>query len=113
MAKECIEYKFNMNDEGRLVCPSWMTDGGYYQNSADKSLVGFVPVESEREWYVPDSALVLSESEFVARGMALHSANPFQKMGDDPENPNAEMTPMTDAEVTQMLTSFYQSKVAE
>ena len=111
MAKECIEYKFNMNEQGRLTAPSWMTDGGYYQNPADNSMVGFVPVESEREWYVPDSALVLSQSEFVARGMAMHSANPF--MNDDPENPNAEMTPMTDAEVTQMLTSFYQSKVAE
>ena len=110
MAKECIEYKLNMNNQGRLVCPSWMTDGGYFQNPADNSMVGFVPVESEREWYVPDSALVLSQSEFVARGMAIHSATPFQNMGDDP---SADMTPMTDAEVTQMLTSFYQSKVAE
>jgi len=73
-------------------------------------MVGFVPVESEREWYVPDSALVLSQSEFVARGMAMHSVNKFQKMGDDP---SADMTPMTDTEATQMLTSFYQSKVAE
>jgi len=110
MAKECVEYKLNRNDRGKLTTPSWMTDGGYYQNPADKSMVGFVPVESEREWYVPDSALVLSQSEFVARGMAMHSANPFQKMGDDP---SADMTPMTDAEATQMLTTFYQSKVAE
>jgi len=110
MAKECVEYKLHRNERGNLTTPSWMSDGGYYQNPADKSMIGFVPVESEREWYVPDSALVLSQSEFVARGMAMHSANPFQKMGDDP---SADMTPMTDAEATQMLTTFYQSKVAE
>ena len=110
MAKECIEYKLHRNDRGSLTTPSWMSDGGYYQNPADKSMVGFVPVENEREWYVPDSALVLSQSEFVARGMAMHSATPFQNMGADP---NAGMTPMTDAQATQMLTAFYQSKVAE
>ena len=110
MAKECVEYKLHRNDRGNLTTPSWMSDGGYYQNPADKSMVGFVPVESEREWYVPESALVLSQSEFVARGMAMHSVNKFQNMGDDP---SADMTPMTDAQATQMLTAFYQSKVAE
>ena len=110
MAKECIEYKFHRSEHGNLTPPSWMTDGGYYQNPADNSMVGFVPVESEREWYVPDSVLVLSESQFVARGMEIHSATPFQNMGDDP---SADMTPMTDAQATEMLTAFYQSKVAE
>ena len=109
MAKECVEYKLHRNDHGNLRTPSWMSDGGYYQNPADNSMVGFVPVESEREWYVPDSALVLSQSEFVARGMAMHSATPFQNMGDD----DTSMTPMTDAQATEMLTAFYQSKVAE
>ena len=109
MAKECVEYKLHRNDRGNLTTPSWMSDGGYYQNPADKSMVGFVPVESEREWYVPDSALVLSQSEFVARGMAMHSATPFQNMSDG----GMDMTPMTDAQATQMLTAFYQSKVAE
>ena len=109
MAKECVEYKLHRNDRGNLTTPSWMSDGGYYQNPADNSMVGFVPVESEREWYVPDTALVLSQSEFVARCMTIHSATPFQNMGDGA----TEMTPMTDAEVTEMLTAFYQSKVAE
>jgi hypothetical protein len=108
MAKECIEYKLHRNDRGNLTTPSWMSDGGYYQ-AADKSIVGFVPVEGEREWYVPDSASVLTQAEFVARGMSMHSVNKFQKMG----NNGMDMTPMTTAEATQMLTAFYQSKVAE
>ena len=109
MAKECVEYKLHRNERGNLTTPSWMSDGGYYQNPADKTMVGFVPVEGEREWYVPDSALVLSQSEFVARGMAMHSVNKFQKMGEN----GMDMTPMTDAQATSMLTAFYQSKVAE
>ena len=108
MAKECVEYKLHRNERGNLTTPSWMSDGGYYQ-AADKSMVGFVPVENEREWYVPDSALVLSQSEFVARGMAMHSVNKFQKMSEN----GMDMTPMTDAQATSMLTAFYQSKVAE
>ena len=107
MAKECIEYKLHRNERGNLTTPSWISDGGYYQ-AADKSMVGFVPVEGEREWFVPDSALVLSQSEFVARGMSMHSVNKFQKMGEN----GMDMTPMTNAEATQMLTAFYQSKVA-
>lgn len=109
MAKECVEYKLHRNERGNLTTPSWMSDGGHYQNPADKSMVGFVPVEGEREWYVPDSALILSQSEFVARGMAMHSVNKFQKKGENA----MDMTPMTDAEANQMLTAFYQSKVAE
>jgi hypothetical protein len=79
MAKQCIEYKLHRNNRGNLSTPNWMIDGGYYQNPADKTLVGFVPVESEREWYVPDSVTVLSQAEFVARGMAMHSAKKIQE----------------------------------
>lgn len=106
MAKECIEYKLHRNDRGNLTTPAWMSDGGYYQ-AADKTMVGFVPVESEREWFVPDSVSMLTEQEFVNRCMVMHNATPFQKMDD------MDMTPMTNAEAEAMLRQFYQSKVAE
>ena len=106
MAKECIEYKLHRNDRGNLTTPSWMSDGGYYQ-AADKSMVGFVPVEGEREWFVPDSVSMLTEQEFVTRCLAMHSNSPFQKMD------NMEMTPMTNAEADAMLRQFYQFKAAE
>ena len=106
MAKECIEYKLHRIDRGNLTTPSGMSDGGYYQNPADKTMVGFVPVEAERDWFVPDSVSMLTEQEFVTRCMAMHSATPFQKMDD------MNMTPMTNAEADAMLRQFYQSKVA-
>ena len=108
MAKECIEYKLHRNDKGNLTTPSWMSDGGYYP-AADKSMVGFVPVESEREWFVPDSVLKLTEAQFITRGMTLHAASPFQKMGADA----ASMSPMNNNEATTMLRNFYKSKIAE
>ena len=105
MAKECIEYKLHRNDRGNLSTPSWMSDGGYYQ-AADKSLVGFVPVESERDWFVPDSVSMLTEQEFVTRCLKMHKASPFQKMD------GLEMKPMTDAEANKSLRDFYKNKVA-
>ena len=108
MAKECIEYKMHMNAEGRLMVPAWITDPGYYKNS-DNTYVGFVPVESEREYYVPDSVTILSEQDVVNRCLAMHAVTPFQNMDD----PSATPTPMTNEEVTQMVSSWYQAKVAE
>ena len=108
MAKECIEYKLHRNDRGNLSTPSWMSDGGYYQNPADKSLVGFVPVQSERDWFVPDSVSMLTEQEFVTRCMAIHAANSFQKMDKD----NVTMKAMTNAEADKSLRDFYKSKIA-
>ena len=105
MAKECIEYKLHRNDRGNLSTPSWMSDGGYYQ-AADKSLVGFVPVESERDWFVPDSVSMLTEQEFVNRCMKMHTATPFQKMD------GLVLKPMTKAEAEKSLRDFYKSKVA-
>ena len=108
MSKECVEYKLHRNEKGNLTTPSWMSDGGYFQSPIDKSLVGFVPAESERQWFVPDSVKTLTQAEFVARGNALHTANKFKKVGDNA----ADLKDMTNAEATQMLTSFYQSKTA-
>ena len=109
MAKTCLEYKLHRNKKGNLRTPSWMPDGGYYQSSINKTIIGFVPTENEREWYVPDSAVALSEAEFIARGLAMHASSKFKKMSTDGVN----MSPMTDAEATTMLRNFYQSKVAE
>lgn len=86
-----------------------MPDGGYYQSPTNKTIIGFVPAENEREWYVPDSAVALSEAEFISRGMALHASSKFQKMGTD----GVSKSPMTDAEATTMLRNFYQTKIAE
>ena len=104
--KLCIEYKLHRNRNGTLETPSWISDGGYYRN-AERSMIGFVPADNERDWYVPDSAVKLTEAQFITRGMAMHNAAPFQK------SKGAEMVVMNNNEATAMLRNFYQSKIAE
>ena len=111
MANECIEYKLHRNDQGRLTTPSWMSDGGYFQNPADKSIVGFVPVEGERDWFVPDTVSMLTEQEFVNRGMAIHQASPFVTAF-NPVVSDDVPEALTNQQAEDLLRSFYQSKVA-
>jgi hypothetical protein len=108
MANECIEYKYHRDGEGNLQAPAWMSDGGYYPNPTDKTIVGFVPVEQERDWFVPDSVSMLTEQEFVNRCMAMHNNEAFEKI-DDTQH---ELVKMTNAEVDAQLREFYQSKTA-
>ena len=102
----CIEYKLHRNKNGTLETPPWINDGGYYRN-AERSMVGFVPSDNERDWYVPDSAVKLTEAQFITRGMAMHNASPFLK------SKGAEMVAMNNAEANAKLKEFYQSKIAE
>ena len=106
MAKQCIEYKMHLNPEGRLMVPPWITDPGYYKS--DNTFIGFTPIESEREFYLPDTVTIMSETDVVNRCLALHAVTPFQNQT-DPMN----TTPMTNEEVTEMVTNWYQSKIAE
>ena len=50
----------------------------------------------------------MSETDVVNRCLALHAVTPFQNQT-DPMN----TTPMTNEEVTEMVTNWYQSKIAE
>ena len=106
MAKQCIEYKMHLNPEGRLMVPPWITDPGYYKS--DNTFIGFTPIESEREFYLPDNVTIMSETDVVNRCLALHAVTPFQNQTDQ-----MDFTPMTNEEVTQMVTDWYQSKIAE
>jgi hypothetical protein len=106
MAKQCIEYKMHLNPEGRLMVPPWIEDPGYYKS--DNTYLGFTPIESEREYYLPDTVTIMSETDVVNRCLAIHAVTPFQT-GIEPE----PSTTMTTEEVTQMVTNWYQSKIAE
>lgn len=110
MAKQCIEYKMHLNPEGRLMVPPWITDPGYYKS--DNTFIGFTPVESEREFYLPDTVTIMSETDVVNRCLAFHAVTPFQN---EPTWNGEEWVSnaMTNEEVTQMITTWYQSKIAE
>ena len=107
MAKQCIEYKMHLNPEGRLMVPPWITDPGYYKS--DNTFIGFTPVESEREFYLPDTVTIMSETDVVNRCLAIHAVTPFTHYAEPPNS----ATEMTNEEVTTMITNWYQSKIAE
>jgi len=113
MAKVCVEYKLHRNDEGNLKTPDWVVNGGQYMNSADNTLIAFIPEESERNWWVPDGLVTYDEQGFVDRGMAIHSTSPFMKesvVEEDGTMPDP--VSMTDAEAEASLRSFYQAQIA-
>jgi hypothetical protein len=92
-----IEYKLHPHNGGMKV-PDFVTDGGYWQNPDDFTLIGTVP--DGVEYYVPDSVVTYTLAELQARQRAIHVKYP---MKDKPE-PDADY--MTDEEVNQVVADW-------
>ena len=95
-----IEYKMHMT-AGGMKTPDWVEDGGYFQDTATNTMVGWSPDEADREYYVPDTVTTMTEAELNTKVLAMHSANKFQKTADD-----GTMSNMTNAEVTKMVSDW-------
>ena len=92
-----IEYKLQLNSDHTLVTPSWVENGGYVPNPDTHTLMGFTQSESNREYYLPDSVVVLTTSEAKARAIAIAEQYPMS----DPDG-----NVMTDAEIEVMIQSI-------
>jgi len=103
-----IEYKFIINDVGKMQIPGYVEDRGHWYNSADHTYLGWVKPESEREFWVPDTIQEKTKAECVTRALAMHASSPMQK--DDPDN-EGQMIDMTDAEVTTQVEAWYDAFV--
>lgn len=101
-----VEYKMHKVSKRGQAAPLWIEDGGYWQNPADHTLVGWVPDAADREYYVPDTVVELSRADFITRLMGMHAANPFTEMHGAP---GEEPAVMTDAEVETMAGNWYDS----
>lgn len=98
-----VEYKLDAGHRGMTV-PAWVKDGGYYRDPDNFTMMGWTP-DAPREFKVPDTVLVLTLADAVARVMGIHSRYPMQKLAED----GTEVT-MTDAEVEAQVTAWYNSK---
>ena len=109
-----VEYKMHaVNAKGSASAPLWVDDGGYYSSPIDKTKIGWVLPEADREYYVPDTVTELSKSQFVTRQLAIHAVQPF--MNDGPMEDGEEdddPTEMTNDEVTAAMESWYDSFVS-
>lgn len=107
-----VEYKMHVvTNKGGATAPLWVDDGGYHTSPIDKTKVGWVLPEANREYYVPDTVVELSKSEFVARQLAIHAVQPFLTITDENGDP-VEEHEMTDAEVTTEMETWYDSFVS-
>ena len=110
-----VEYKMHViNNKGGATAPLWVDDGGYHTSPIDKTKVGWVLADSDREYYVPDTVTELSKSDFVTRQLAIHAVEPFQNQPQDSDGLDAgDPVDMTDAEVTTEMGSWYDTFVSD
>mgnify|MGYP000442003027 CR=1 FL=1 len=69
-----LEYKLDIDFDGKLRTPAWISCGGFFKNSSN-TLVGFNP--SNVEYKVPDNVVVLSVAQLKTRVLGLHSITPY------------------------------------
>ena len=101
-----VEYKFNVSEEGKNIIPGYIVDRGYYYRDSDKTYLGFVLAEADREYLIPDTLAEKSKSDCVNRALAMHSASPFTKDSD------GEEVTMTNSEVTSDIETWYDQIIA-
>tara|TARA_Y100000310_G_scaffold323523_1_gene383943 strand:- start:46 stop:345 length:300 start_codon:yes stop_codon:yes gene_type:complete len=74
-----IEYKLHpvsINGRKTMKIPDFVTDGGYWGNPDDHTLIGSIP--DSAEYYVPDSVVVLTPTELGERQLAIHAKYPIK-----------------------------------
>tara|TARA_R110000822_G_scaffold156449_5_gene296204 strand:+ start:124 stop:426 length:303 start_codon:yes stop_codon:yes gene_type:complete len=74
-----IEYKLHPIPRGGMRIPDFVTDGGYWQNPDDFTLIGTVP--DGVEYYVPDTVTTYTLAELQARQRAIHAIYPMKVDG--------------------------------
>ena len=101
-----VEYKFNVSEEGKNIIPGYIVDRGYHYRDSDKTYLGFVLAEADREYWIPDPLAEKSKSDCVTRALAMHSASPFMRDSD-----GTEVT-MSNSEVTSDIENWYDQIIA-
>lgn len=96
-----VEYKL-VREQDQTRAPSWVLDGGYFQNPEDYTMIGTTQNDDVREFYVPDTVVVLSRQQLIDRMLAIHAVNPMRKL--NPESPFPEE--MTTAEVESLVNAW-------
>jgi len=103
------EYMMHLSNGGhRKEVPGFIGDRGHHFNPIDNTFVGWI--EDERDYYVPDTIVILTKEDFIARQLAIHAVYPMMK---DIGNPEEEPVPMTEEEVRVASGAWYDEFVAK
>lgn len=105
-----IEYMLEqVGDSFSMKAPGFVGDGGYWSDPDSFTYVGWAPPLAEREFYLPESVVVLDKASFIARVLDINSRYPAQDYESDLENP----TTLTTEQVTAQASSWWDYKVEE
>ena len=99
-----IEYKLHPSPEGMTI-PHFVTDGGYWKNKDDYTMIGTIP--DGVEYYVPDTVETFTLAELQARQRAIHAKYPMTKHPVD-RVPSDEV--MTDDEVNAAIKAWWDAR---
>lgn len=106
-----IEYMLEKRDATqRRWVPEWVGDRGHWYDPATETYVGWV--DDVRDFYLPDTVVVLSKEDLVQRVLTMHATTPMMNV--DPGNPESDnAVAMTEAEVRTMVEAWYDDFVAK
>ena len=90
-----LEYML-IREAGVKLAPSWVEDGGYFQNPDDFTMVGWSLDAGSRDYYVPDTVIVLTRDTMNTRQLAIHAKYPMTD-GDRNTLTNEQVTAMVNA----------------
>ena len=96
-----IQYDLIPIDIYQKVIPIWVKDGGYFQDSETKQMIGVA-----NEEHLPNYIQVLTEEELLDVVLGQHEKQPHQKINDETK----ESEVMTIKEVEQMVVDWLNSK---
>lgn len=106
-----VEYKMHVvTNKGGATAPLWVDDGGYHSSPIDKTKVGWVLPEADRDYYVPDTVTELSKTDFIDRQLTIHASYPMSGSRDsDGETVDYQLD---SAGVTSEMGTWYDSFVS-
>lgn len=107
-----VEYMLHKVGKRARQAPHWIEDGGHWHSPFDNTMVGWV--DSDRDYWVPDTVVTLTREEFIARAMAIHAQYPMHHPEADPvhDDVDGEPSPMSDDSASAWAGHWYDTFAA-
>lgn len=102
-----IEYML-LRDNGsqQRFTPGFVKDRGHHFSPIDNTLIGWI--EDKRDYYVPDTIVILTKEKFIERQLEIHSKFPMEERSTLPDQ---LATVLTDEQVRERSSEWYDAFV--
>jgi len=107
-----VEYMLHrINGGSRRAVPEFIGDRGHHQSPIDKSFIGWI--DEDRDYFVPDSVVTLTKSEFVTRQLEIHNTEGHAFMTEVEVGSDATPTALSNTEVQTSAETWYDNFVTQ